>query len=59
LGLYLALHDVRDTRRSALACTIYLEDRAGGSNSVNAVKLCAAIADSLVSHLERQAAVKK
>lgn len=59
LGLYLALHDARDTRRAALACTIYLEDRAGSSNSVNAVKLCAAITDSLVGHLERQAAVKK
>ncbi len=59
LALYLAMHDARGIRRAALACTIYLEDRAGSTNSVNAVKLGAAIADPLVNHLERQAAERK
>lgn len=59
LALYLALHDARGIRRAALACTIYLEDRAGSTNSVNAVKLGAAIANPLVNHLERQAAERK
>jgi cell division protein FtsI/penicillin-binding protein 2 len=59
LALYLALHDGKDTRRAALACTIYLEDRAGSTNSVNAVKLCADISEALISQLERLAAEKK
>lgn len=59
LALYLALHDAGDTRRAALACTIYLEDRAAGTNSTNAVQLGAKLTDSLISHLERQAQAKK
>ncbi|MCA1963698.1 MAG: hypothetical protein LDL31_07110, partial [Prosthecobacter sp.] len=55
LALYLALHDTKDTRRAALACTIYLEDRAGASNSTQAVLLGAQLVPALIAQLERQA----
>ena len=58
LALYLAVQDGKGVTRAALACTLYLEDRAGSANSASAVRLGAGISDALIAHLERQARQK-